>query len=60
MSSTQMKTTRVQLANNVSGSLRITIPNDIAEEMGLKVGDVVDWDTMTDKGKKFARIRKLE
>ena len=60
MSSTPMKTTRVQLANNVSGSLRITIPNDIAEEMGLKVGDVVDWDTMTDKGKKYARIRKLE
>ena len=60
MSSTPMKTTRVQLANNVSGSLRITIPNNIAEDMGLKVGDVVDWDTMTDKGKKYARIRKLE
>lgn len=60
MSSTPMKTTRVQLANNVSGSLRITIPNDIAEEMDLKVGDVVDWDTMADKGKKYARIRKLE
>jgi bifunctional DNA-binding transcriptional regulator/antitoxin component of YhaV-PrlF toxin-antitoxin module len=55
-----MKTTRVQLANNVSRSLRITIPNDIAEEMGLKVGDVVDWDTVTDRGKKYARIRKLE
>lgn len=60
MSNTQMKTTRVQLANNVSGSLRITIPNDIAEDMGLKVGDVVDWDITTDKGKKYARIRKLE
>jgi bifunctional DNA-binding transcriptional regulator/antitoxin component of YhaV-PrlF toxin-antitoxin module len=55
-----MKTTRVQLANNVSGSLRITIPNDIAGDMGLKVGDVVDWDITTDKGKKYARIRKLE
>ena len=60
MSNTQMKTTRVQLANNVSGSLRITIPNDIAEDMGLKVGDVVDWDITTEKGKKYARIRKLE
>jgi bifunctional DNA-binding transcriptional regulator/antitoxin component of YhaV-PrlF toxin-antitoxin module len=60
MSNNQMRTTRVQLANNVSGSLRITIPNDIAEEMGLKVGDVVDWDTTTDKGRKYARIRKLE
>ena len=55
-----MKTTKVQLANNVSDSLRITIPNDIAEDMGLKVGDVVDWDITSDKGKKYTRIRKLE
>lgn len=55
-----MKTTKVQLANNVSGSLRITIPNDIAAELGLKVGDVVNWDLTTDKGRKYARLRRLE
>lgn len=60
MSSSQMKTTKVQLANNVSGSLRITIPNDIAAELGLKVGDVVNWDLTTDKGRKYARLRRLE
>jgi len=30
------------------------------EEMGLEVGDVMAWDTVSEKGKKYARLRKLE
>jgi bifunctional DNA-binding transcriptional regulator/antitoxin component of YhaV-PrlF toxin-antitoxin module len=52
--------TRIQLANKDSGSLRLTIPAEIVEEMGYQIGDVIAWDTVTEKGKKYARLRKLE
>ena len=50
----------VAKANSVSSSLRATIPEDIVSELGLKVGDVLDWQTFSDKGKKYASFRKLE
>jgi bifunctional DNA-binding transcriptional regulator/antitoxin component of YhaV-PrlF toxin-antitoxin module len=52
--------TRVSKANSVSSSLRTTIPNEIVDYLGLKIGDVVDWEESQEKGKKYARIRKLE
>jgi len=55
-----MLPTRIQLANKDSGSVRVTIPLEIVEEMGLEVGDVMAWDTVSEKGKKYARLRKLE
>ena len=52
--------TRISKANTISSSLRTTIPNDIVEYLDLKLGDVVDWDEYQEKGRKYARIRKLE
>ena len=33
---------------------------DIAKYLDLKLGDVVDWEEYQEKGKKYARVRKLE
>jgi bifunctional DNA-binding transcriptional regulator/antitoxin component of YhaV-PrlF toxin-antitoxin module len=52
--------TRISKANSISSSLRTTIPNDIVEYLDLKMGDVIDWDEYQERGKKYARIRKLE
>jgi bifunctional DNA-binding transcriptional regulator/antitoxin component of YhaV-PrlF toxin-antitoxin module len=54
------KPTRISKANSISSSLRTTIPNDIVEYLDLKIGDVIDWDEYQERGKKYARIRKLE
>ncbi|AIF83838.1 SpoVT / AbrB-like protein [Candidatus Nitrososphaera evergladensis SR1] len=51
-----MITSKVQTANQVSGSIRVTIPYEIAKALKLEVGDVLAWDL---DGKK-ATVRKLE
>lgn len=51
-----MITSKVQTANQVSGSVRITIPYEIAKALKLEVGDVLAWEL---EGKK-ATVRKLE
>jgi len=50
----------VARANSKSNSLRATVPEEIAKDLGLKVGDMLDWSTESEKGKKYARFRKLE
>lgn len=50
----------VAKASTNSPSVRATIPENIAKELGLKVGDVLDWSVIEDKGKKYARFRRLE
>jgi bifunctional DNA-binding transcriptional regulator/antitoxin component of YhaV-PrlF toxin-antitoxin module len=48
-------------ANKLSDSIRVTIPKEIADEVSLNVGDILDWDWYTDKsGKKFIRAKKVE
>jgi bifunctional DNA-binding transcriptional regulator/antitoxin component of YhaV-PrlF toxin-antitoxin module len=48
-------------ANKLSDSIRVTIPKEIADEVSLDVGDILDWDWYTDKnGKKFIRAKKVE
>ncbi|HEY7108069.1 MAG TPA: AbrB family transcriptional regulator [Nitrososphaeraceae archaeon] len=54
-----VKTSKVTLANNVSKSVRATIPNDVVDYLGLESGDVIEWETLLHNGKKAARIRKL-
>lgn len=51
-----MITSKIQLANKASGSLRATIPAELVEVLGLKEGDIIAWDL----GKKSACIRRLE
>lgn len=53
------KSTVAKAVSN-STSLRATIPAEIASELELKPGDVLDWSTESDKGKKYARFRRLE
>ena len=55
-----VRPTRISKANSISSSLRTTIPNDIVIYLDLKLGDVVDWEEYQEKGKKYARVRKLE
>jgi bifunctional DNA-binding transcriptional regulator/antitoxin component of YhaV-PrlF toxin-antitoxin module len=52
--------TRITKANTISKSLRTTIPYEIVEYLDLQVGDVVDWEEVPEKGKRYVRIRKLE
>jgi bifunctional DNA-binding transcriptional regulator/antitoxin component of YhaV-PrlF toxin-antitoxin module len=54
------KTSKIAKANALSSSVRATIPNDIVEYLGLRIGDVIDWERYTEKGRKYARIKKLE
>ena len=54
------KTAKVTIANAVSKSVRATIPTEVVEYLGLKVGDVLEWETFIHNGKHSARIRKLQ
>lgn len=50
----------VAKASTNSPSVRATIPENIVKDMGLKVGDILDWQVVEEKGKKYAKFRKLE
>ena len=50
----------VAKANSKSPSVRTTIPKSIAERFGFKVGDVLDWDVVLDRGKASVRVRRME
>jgi hypothetical protein len=51
-----MITTKIQVANKLTKSLRATIPLEIVAGLKLEAGDVIAWDL----DKKTACIRKLE
>jgi bifunctional DNA-binding transcriptional regulator/antitoxin component of YhaV-PrlF toxin-antitoxin module len=53
-------TSRVQNARAGTNSVRVTIPESIADALKLQVGDVLDWSVIEEKGKKYAKFRKLE
>lgn len=50
-----LKTTRVR-----SVSIRTTLPKRIIENLELQHKDVIEWESYQEKGRKFARIWKLE
>jgi hypothetical protein len=50
----------VAKASSKSDSVRATIPEDIAKDLKLQVGDILDWSIVEEKGKKYAKFRKLE
>lgn len=54
------QTSKVTQANTLSKSVRATIPNSVAEYLGVKLGDVLEWETLTQNGKKAVRVRKLQ
>lgn len=51
---------RLTKANSGSESLRATIPKRVVNELKLGVSDIVEWETFTDKGVKYARMKKLD
>jgi bifunctional DNA-binding transcriptional regulator/antitoxin component of YhaV-PrlF toxin-antitoxin module len=56
------KKSHITKATTTSNSLRTTIPEDIAKDMDMNIGDILDWEVHTagEKGKKYAKVRKLE
>ena len=55
-----VKSSKVTMANAISKSMRATIPTEVVEYLELKVGDVLEWETLIHNGKHSARIRKLQ
>ena len=54
------QTSKVTQANTLSKSVRATIPNNVVKYLGLKLGDVLEWETFTQNGKRAVRVRKLQ
>jgi bifunctional DNA-binding transcriptional regulator/antitoxin component of YhaV-PrlF toxin-antitoxin module len=52
-------TSKLAKAHSESDSLRTTVPEEVVHELGLKVGDVVEWKELRVDGKEGAFIRKL-
>ncbi|HEX7031520.1 MAG TPA: AbrB family transcriptional regulator [Nitrososphaera sp.] len=50
----------VAKASSKSPSVRTTIPEKIVKEMEIAIGDVLDWETMMQGGRKIIKIKKLE
>jgi bifunctional DNA-binding transcriptional regulator/antitoxin component of YhaV-PrlF toxin-antitoxin module len=50
----------VAKASSNSPSVRATIPEEIAKEMKLTVGDILDWETEERKNRKVMIVKKLE
>lgn len=51
-----MLTSKIQLANRKTKSLRATIPVEVVEALGLSESDVIAWEL----DKKRACVRRLE
>jgi len=51
----------VTKASSVSmKSVKTTIPLKVAEALGIRPGDVLDWEIVERNGRKMALVRKLE
>jgi len=49
----------VAKASSKSPSVRTTVPEKIAKEMELRVGDILDWEIGSQSGRTIARVKKL-
>ena len=47
-------------ANKASTSGRTTVPKNVMDALDLKIGDIVEWEIHTDKGKTIAHVKKIE
>ena len=50
----------VAKASSNSPSVRATIPEEVAKEMQLSVGDVLDWEIELRKNRKVMVVKRLE
>lgn len=46
--------------SNVGNALRLYIPKEVAEELGLKAGDHVRWSVINEDGKPVAKFKKVK
>ncbi|QUC64163.1 hypothetical protein NsoK4_06875 [Nitrosopumilus sp. K4] len=60
MKSVMPSLSKVARASTNSKSVRATIPEDIAEQLEVDVGDLLVWKIEEQKGKKRAIIEKWE
>ena len=60
MSADMGEKSMVAKASSKSPSIRATIPEKIAKEMSLNVGDVLDWEIEIRKTRKVMIVKKLE
>lgn len=47
-------------ASHKSPSVRTTIPEKIAAEIGIKPGDILEWELTSEKGRQIMKVKKLE
>jgi len=50
----------VARASSNSPSVRATIPEEIAKEMQLSVGDILDWEIEVRKNRRVMIVKRLE
>jgi bifunctional DNA-binding transcriptional regulator/antitoxin component of YhaV-PrlF toxin-antitoxin module len=50
----------VAKASSKSPSVRTTIPEKVASEVGIRPGDVLDWEVTSEKGRSIMKVKKLE
>jgi bifunctional DNA-binding transcriptional regulator/antitoxin component of YhaV-PrlF toxin-antitoxin module len=50
----------VARASSNSPSVRATIPEEVAKEMQLSIGDVLDWEIELRKNRKVMVVKRLE
>jgi bifunctional DNA-binding transcriptional regulator/antitoxin component of YhaV-PrlF toxin-antitoxin module len=46
-------------ADRKSPSVRVSIPAELAKELDIKPGDVLDWEPIDEKGRKMVKVKKL-
>ena len=51
---------RIIKASKKSISIKTTIPKRIMDGLDIDEGDIVEWELREEKGKKYARMTKLE
>ena len=49
----------VARASNKSLSVRTTIPEKIVGEIGIKPGDILDWEVASERGRQIMKVKKL-
>lgn len=53
-------TSHLRKASTESSSIRTTLPKKIIDDLELGIEDTITWEVFHEKGKKYARVEKLE
>jgi hypothetical protein len=55
----EFKTSSISLGKKNTKSIKTTIPQSVAEELGLSSKDILRWIIAIEKGEKIAKVSKL-